>query len=315
MISIDTGITIIDPLIADGLSGYILERCGGMNTAVYTDPSRITGRIRSDVILISSEALNERLTPLLEGRIFILSDEEIPGIPEKNRLPRFIPADELMGKLFNILLREDITVSGMKNPLLNKDIVVFFSPHGYEFLGEMACEYARVGDNGGRTLLMDVRAYTPGEAGSGDDMGNLIYYLRTGTLPVDQILSACVREKDGYMYVEPFREPRDMEDITEKDFSSLVNRIAGESDYDKVVMVLPDRPFGVDVLLDNCKIFYSVSLRGNIYESYENSFKRSLDAASLKKLYELKVPESVHSSMLAGDTAGMNELIIKLTGG
>lgn len=284
---------------------------------MYNDARAIDRRIESDVFLVDANILTERLAALLDGRIFAMADKPkaLSGSKSITVIPRFEPADVVMGMVFRILLNEDILVSGMKNPLMDKELVVFFSPHGYEFIGKIAEEYCRQTAMRKKTLLLDLRAYTEKEATGEEDIGDLIYYLRTKDIPASQIMNACVREKDGFMYVGCFKEPRDMEDISQKDLSMLINRLTVESDHGVIVFVLPDRPLGVDVMLDNCTGFYLVYRGGGIYQDYVRAFERSLANEESEKIYTLVVDEKIHADMLRGNMESMNAFISKNTGG
>lgn len=310
MEKIKTGLTIIDSLIADGLSRYLLERGGGIKLEVYRDPSLITEKITSDVFLVEGGLLDERLLSLLSGRVFALG----PGADDETveTLDRFTPADELMGKVFRILLQENVMITGVRNPLHNKELTVFFSPHAYEFLGAAAREYCRLSAGKKRVLLLDLRPYS--EDVSGDcDLGDLIYYLRTREMSASALLTCCGKERDGYSCVPPFKEPRDTEDLNENDISLLLNRLMDETDHDRLVMVMPDRAFGIDTLLTQCTGFYMVNRTGGIYGKLAKRFMDSIEKEMSDTVRELIIDDPVHSDVMKGSVESLSAYLIKNT--
>ena len=118
----------------------------------------------------------------------------------------------------------------------------------------------------------------------------------------------------------------DLEDLTGKDFTELLQRILQESDYELIVLNMPVRPQFLRVVYSCCSHMYSLRREGILYERAQARLLEDLRLESgneeLSNLQIVPMPaikgsfslsEAMYEELLFGEMAAFIRQLLKGT--
>lgn len=176
------------------------------------------------------------------------------------------PADHLMKQVYEAALARQFYLPGALRTLYEKEVVAVCSPHSYDLQTGFAVIYSLLRAEKTRTLYLDFSYYSGFFDRDRGDVGDLFYELHTRATPIRAMLAAVTQTLGRLDYVPPVSVQMDLDDLTGKDFTVLLQRVLQESEYDLVVLNLPARPIFLRAVYDCCSCMYSLQREGTLYD-------------------------------------------------
>lgn len=243
---------------------------------------------------------------------------------DEAHLSPYQPADDLMKAVYRTALDRQFYLPGSLMALYEKEIVAVCSPHGYDLQTGFAVVYSLIRAEHVRTLYLDFTYYSGFFDAVAEDVGDLFYELDKQNAPVGVILTAMVQKFGPLDYLPPVRMQMDLEDLTGKDFTGLLQRILQESEYELVVLNMPVRPGFLRAVYDCCSHMYSLQREGILYERAQTRLLEDLRLESgqskLSNLQIVPMPsisgsfsmdESMYEELLFGEMAAFIKKLIE----
>lgn len=176
------------------------------------------------------------------------------------------PADNLMKQVYEAALAKQFYLPGALRMIYEKEVVAVCSPHSYDLQTGFAVIYSLIRAEKMRTLYLDFSYYSGFFDTAEQDVGDLFYELHMQNTPVQALLAAFTQTLGQLDYIPPASVQMDLDDLTGKDFTVLLQRVLQESEYDLVVLNLPARPIFLRAVYDCCNRMYSLQREGALYD-------------------------------------------------
>ncbi len=234
----------------------------------------------------------------------------------ENGLDPYQPADELLRRLYQLLLEHHVSLPGALRTLYGKkELVVICSPHAHDRQCDFAVVYSLLRAQVKRTLYMDFTYYNGFFDCVDKNVGDLFYELHKKQ-PIENLLPAFVRTCRDLDYIPPVRVQMDLEDLTEKDFTQLFEQLLQEREYGLIVVNMPCRPTFLRAAYDSCSCMYSLQREGILYDRAQARLLEDLGLESDKSQHSnlevvvmpsiggsFSLDESMYEELLFGEMA------------
>lgn len=244
---------------------------------------------------------------------------------DEGHISPYQPADILMKQVYEIALAEQFFLPGAVTTLCGKEVVAVCSPHSYDLQTGFAVVYSLICAEKKSTLYLDFSYYSGFFDASDGDVGDLFYKLHMQTASAGAILAALTRTLGPLDYIPPVTVQMDLDDLTGKDFTELLQRVLQESEYELVVLNLPARPLFLRAVYSCCSRMYSLQREGILYDRAQARLLEDLrlgsGQAKLPNLQIVPMPaisgsfsmeESMYESLLFGEMAiFIREVVLK----
>ena len=319
MRGIQTKICILDGEIGPGLSVYLLQHSYGL-TPILCKSWKELYTVNAQLALVGADFWEESQAEQAKGTgTFLIRLDEAYVSP-------YQPADHLMKEVYQMMLEQRFYLPGAMKTLYKKEMIAVCSPHSYDLQTGFAIIYSLIRSEQARTLYLDFTYYSGFFDTAEKDVGDLCYELQQQKEPLGVILAALVQKFGALDYLPPVRTQMDLEDLTGKDFTELLQRILQESDYELIVLNMPVRPQFLRVVYSCCSHMYSLRREGVLYERAQTRLLEDLRLESgqteLSKLQVVLMPaisgsfsmdESMYEELLFGEMAAFIRQLLKGT--
>ncbi len=235
----------------------------------------------ADILLVSGDMACEAGKLKNIKKIIILSDaQEYPVIF------KYQPAAHILKEIF-AQVAEDDTIQGMPVIHTSKqaELIVVFSPYG----GSGASTYARnlcagmAGSNNVLYINLEIFDSFAEFESSADNheyicgMSEVVYYIKQKKDKLAFKLGSIIKHhKDGYNYILPVEDYRDLYSISPEDMECFTDVLASGMMYDKVVFDAGYVHESLLKLLQVCDVLILPEASGQIQENKQHSFERLL---------------------------------------
>lgn len=310
---IQAKLAIFDQEIGSGLCTYLVQHplglipvlCGSWGELAASEAC--IGLVQA-VLWDESEAQRARS---LGMQLFVLDEHD---------LSPYQPADGLLRQVYQRAAEQRVYLPAALRALHEKkEVVAVCSPHGYDQQTGFAFVYSLLRAEQCRTLYLDFTYYNGffGQQEKEKDVGALFYELHKHMQTAGEILAAMAQRFGALAYVPPVHVQMDLEDLTETDFTALLQCLLQESDYELVVLNLPVRPSFLRAVFDGCSRMYSLQREGVLYERAQNRLleefgilRTELEQSHFKALVmppisgSFSLDVSMYEELLFGEMAG-----------
>jgi hypothetical protein len=303
-----TRLSILDREIGRGLGIYLLSHPVGLAPVICESWEELH-TAASQLALVGTADWEEGDAALEQeaGRIVL-------RLGEGYVMP-YQPADALIREIYQIALSRELYLPGAFPALYEKEVVAVCSPHSYDLQSAFAVVYSLIRGESKRTLYLDFTYYNGFFDTEHKDVGDLCYELHKEQ-SLGGVLFGMVQTLGGMDYVPPVRMQMDLEDMTGKDFTLLLQRLLQESEYELVVLNLPARPSFLRAVYGCCNHMYSLQREGALYERSQTRLLEDLrlegDGEELSNLQVVPMPAisggfsmdaSMYEELLFGEMA------------
>lgn len=255
-----TRIAIWDREIGAGLSAYMLQHPSGLQPVLCGSWEELC-EADAPLALVADTCWEETQVRQAEEKGMLLLRLGAAG------LSPYQPADCLIREIYRQAMERECPLAGSSRMLYDKtEVVAVCSPHGYDQQSAFAVIYSLLHAEKKRTLYMDFTYYSGFFETSGEDVGDLFYELHKHCRPISAVLAAMAQRFGQLDYIPPVRTQMDLEDVTEKELTELLERILQEGGYELIVLNLPVRPGLLRAAYDCCSSMYSLQREGILYD-------------------------------------------------
>lgn len=214
-----------------------------------------------EILLISGSLMSETLHRYSIGRIFLLSDGEIfAKFSEYESIYKYQSSEQIMKEILCCYAEYAMPVTGIYREKKEFEIHGVYSPIGRCGKSALAKGLAKAHGRKKKTLLLDLQSFSACKEQLSEeevwDLTDLIYFLRQGKKTFLYKLQSIVRNREFYDYVLPMKMPADLRSVTFAEWSELLEKLATDSDYTRVVI-----DFGQDI----CGLFQLFSQCTKVY--------------------------------------------------
>lgn len=189
-------------------------------------------------------------------------------------------ADNLVRQVYETALDRQLALPGAFTALYKKEVVAVCSPHSYDLQTGFAVIYSLLRAEKMRTLYLDFSYYSGFFEKARRDVGDLFYELHTKNMPVQAALAALTQTFGQLDYIPPVNMQMDIDDLTGKDFTELLQRVLQESEYELVVLNMPARPLFLRAVYGCCSRMYSLQREGILYDKAQSRLLEDLRLGS-----------------------------------
>ncbi len=240
----------------------------------------------ADILLVSGDMACEAGKLKNIKKIIILSDGSYTGAQEYPVIFKYQPAAHILKEIF-AQVAEDDTIQGMPVIHTSKqaELIVVFSPYG----GSGASTYARnlcagmAGSNNVLYINLEIFDSFAEFESSADNheyicgMSEVVYYIKQKKDKLAFKLGSIIKHhKDGYNYILPVEDYRDLYSISPEDMECFTDVLASGMMYDKVVFDAGYVHESLLKLLQVCDVLILPEASGQIQENKQHSFERLL---------------------------------------
>lgn len=240
----------------------------------------------ADILLVSGDMACEAGKLKNIKKIIILSDGSYTGAQECPVIFKYQPAAHILKEIFE-QVAEDDTIQGMPVIHTSKqaELIVVFSPYG----GSGASTYARnlcagmAGSNNVLYINLEIFDSFAEFESSADNheyicgMSEVVYYIKQKKDKLAFKLGSVIKHhKDGYNYILPVEDYRDLYSISPEDMECFTDVLASGMMYDKVVFDAGYVHESLLKLLQVCDVLILPEASGQIQENKQHSFERLL---------------------------------------
>ena len=240
----------------------------------------------ADILLVSGDMACEAGKLKNIKKIIILSDGSYTGAQECPVIFKYQPAAHILKEIFE-QVAEDDTIQGMPVIHTSKqaELIVVFSPYG----GSGVSTYARnlcagmAGSNNVLYINLEIFDSFAEFESSADNheyicgMSEVVYYIKQKKDKLAFKLGSVIKHhKDGYNYILPVEDYRDLYSISPEDMECFTDVLASGMMYDKVVFDAGYVHESLLKLLQLCDVLILPEASGQIQENKQHSFERLL---------------------------------------
>lgn len=221
-----------------------------------------------ELLLVSGKIMSEEVSRYPIPKIILLSDGSLEEkFSDYDVIYKYQSAETILREVLGYYAEISGPTIGMFGRKKEFEIHGVFSPVGR--CGKTAlseCLASKLGKSG-RTLLLDLQSYSAHKEQQGGtelwDLSDIIYFLRQGKQTFLYKLGSIVRKADHYDYILPMQSIADLRSVTAPEWSGLLEKLAEDSDYQKVVI-----DFGTDI----CGLFQLLSQCTRVYMPVFNDY-------------------------------------------
>lgn len=249
-----------------------------------------------DILLVNDDMACEAGKLGNIKKIVVLSDGEYTGKQEYPVIFKYQPAGHILKEIF-AQVAEDDNIPGMFPVYTSRqaELIAIFSPYG----GAGASTYARklcasmAGSNSVLYInleIFDSFAEFENNAGGREyihGMSEAIYYIKQKKDKLAFKLESVIKHhKDGYSYILPVEDYRDLYSISADDMEYFTDVLARGMMYDKVVFDTGYINEASLKLFGICDVLILPEAKGGLQENKQHSFKRLLERNGMDKIVQ-----------------------------
>lgn len=287
-----------------------------------------------ELLLISENAMCDDIQEQDIGQILILSEGIVPeSTYEYPSIYKYQPSAQVV--------REALACYGEKRhippPLLQTDrkhveIIGIYSPVGRTMKTTFALTLGQVLAKSRAVLYLNLEEYSGFEylleKNYDQTLGDLLYYLRQNAPNLAGKMNGMVQTVNNLDFVPPVLSPMDIQQTSLKEWTQLLQEIAGNSVYDVILLDLGDGVTELYELMELCNKIYMPIRTDPMSQAKINQFENLLrlwdKIPVLERIQKIKLPyhRTIHKGAgyfddLVWSELGdfVRELLRKETGG
>ena len=258
-----------------------------------------------ELLLVSGKIMSEEVSRYPVRKIILLSDGSLEErFSDYDVIYKYQSAEVILREVLAYYAEISGPTIGMMGGKKEFEIYGVFSPVGRCGKTVLAkCLAEKLGKNE-RTLLLDLQSYSAVKEQQGGtemwDLSDIIYFLRQGKQTFLYKIGSIVRRADTYDYILPMQSIADLRSVTASEWSELLEKLAEDSDYRKVVIDFGNDVNGLFQMLSRCtKVFMPVLEDTESKQKVENFFWVLEDEdfeEMVQNIQKIILPDQIHYS-------------------
>lgn len=250
------------------------------------------------LLLASESAYADIKGEVKADRVMILNESGELTFEDLQNIKKYQSAEHIVREIMHYY----VEVAEVAPPKLvsqkQTKIIGFFSPVRRCLQTTMGLTLGQIMAEHAKTLYLNFESlsgfpYLLGYSG-GRDLSDLLYYLETSPEKFGMYLQNCVQKLDNLDYVLPMNAMHQMLLVSPKQWRSLVGALAGEGNYEVVILDLSEGMQGLFEILRMCTHIYTLVkedgyARAKI-EQYEQLLQLCEYQDVLQKTWKRKIP-------------------------
>lgn len=255
---------------------------------------------RIEVLLIAGQLISAPVLEMNAGKIVLLSEGgDRERFPEYEAIYKYQSAEQIMKELLSYYAEYAGTAA--ESGCYQKEFEVYgvYTPSGAGIQTVFAETLGIAWGKKKKTLLLSFQSYMASpqqyESESVWDLSDMIYFLRQGKKTFSYKLGSVVRERSGFDEIFPMKFPEDLRSVTLGEWTELLEKLAAESGYQRVVIDFGNDVNGLYELLSQCTEVYMPVLPDRISQAKTENFEWILREKNFERLKEtinkVRLPE------------------------
>lgn len=253
----------VDPFYADRFAEFVNQREQIPFTVMaFTSMERLrkfAAEHTIQILLISGLIGREEISQIPAKQVMTLSDGEVVPLREDYKcVYKYQSTDSIIREVMASYCEqpvEEAVALGMGRA----GIIGVYSPIGRCLKTSFSLAAGQVLSKDRRTLYVNLEEYSGMSALTGTEykgnLSDILYYYRQGSYNWMRF-SSCVYTWGGLDYIAPVRYPEDLLQIGPEDTARLLERIAGESGYEVMVIDIGQAGKHSISILDICQVIF-----------------------------------------------------------
>lgn len=278
--------------------GYVSHHKNMLDFMVFTSVNSLETFVehsRIDILLVDNSMLS--LVPDVKNiqKVTVLSDGGYSGQTDKSVIFKYQSAEHILKEIF-AQIADDDSIAGVSSvyPSKQSELIVVFSAFG----GAGVSTYARnlcssMADNNS-VLYINMEVFdsfaefeksTENQREYIRGMSDAVFYIKQKKNKLAFKLGSIINQHvDGYSYILPVEDYRDLYSITADDMERLTDVLARETVYEKIVFDIGYISEASLRLFQICDVLLLPEPSDIIQENKQNSFKRLLIRSGMERV-------------------------------
>lgn len=224
------------------------------------------------------------------GRVEDLGDEEC-------QVGKYQCADEIIREIFEVYIdktKENIMRSMRKD---RARLVAVYSPIHRLGKTTFAMALGKECARKKRVLYLNLEEYAGMTGEEGLNLGDILYYMKQGNGNLGIRLQASIQRDEELHYLMPIPIAQDIKEVSEKEWSMLLEELVESSNYELVILDLGESVQGLFDILQQCDRIYMPVLEDHVSQSKLKQYDDNLKQLNLEKIQRVTcrfvMPEQV----------------------
>ena len=237
-----------------------------------------------EILLISSDAMTDRVKAMRVKRVIILADGEEPGLDrEQPVISKYQDSESIARQVMHYAGE-----SALQEIPEHCRILGVWSPVGRCGKTLFALTLAALAAEEGRTLYLSMEGYSGFEpllrTSYRADTADLLYASKDRTQNLAVALDASVQSYGNLDILPPAFFPEDVRDIGSREWMDFIADIAAAGDYRTIVLDIGSQQQDVMELLDKCEKCYLPVLSDPVSRAKISQFEKNMEALDRQDL-------------------------------
>lgn len=251
------------------------------------------------ILLIDECFLYEERCKIGAGQVFVLGRGKVSDLhKEEYQIGKYQSADRIIGEVFDAYVQvssENILRSSGKN---RTKLVAVYSPIQRIGKTRFSIALGKAWALKKRVLYLNLETYSGLEKfDEGQNLGDLLYYIRQGMGNLGLRIQASVRKMEELDCLNPIPMATDLKEITLREWESLLEQISECEMYDIILLDISESVQGVLEILNACDRIYMPVLEDEISVRKLKQFDRNTETLKLERIkhvtYRFLLPEKI----------------------
>lgn len=280
---------------ANGLGENISERSELM-LKVYICTSlenviRLQNKRRIHILIIDEKFVCEEREKIEAEQIFVLTKDGCKDLREDEKeVYKYQSADKILTEIFEAYY-EKTNNNILKNVKKTKNrMIAVYSPIHRVGKTTFATALGKEMAKKEKTLYLNLEEYADTEnrfiRAEGQNIGDLIYYLKQEKGDFALRLSNMVKQMDELEYVPPMLNCMDLKEICMDDWINLMKKILQESMYETVILDLSESTQGMFSIMQMCDKIFMPVLEDDISKQKVQRYEENLAYLQMNEILE-----------------------------
>lgn len=260
-----------------------------------------------EILLISNAVPRELVKEIPAGQVVVLADGEVVAAPEEYpSVYKYQSTDSIIREVLAHYCEQPRTaeyvIVGTKAKILG-----VYSPIGRCLKTSFCWTLGQQLGKNGKALMVSLEEYSGFSRLTGEemqsDLSDVFYFYRQGNCSFAR-LSSMIYTWGNLDYIPPVRYPEDLGQITGDEMAEFLNRVAGESSYEFLVVDMGNAGRHAIPMMEVCDMVYMPVKDDCVSAAKLEEFEEYLGASGrteiLQKIQRVKLP--YHSGFGRRDT-------------
>lgn len=250
-------------------------------------------------LFIVDEAYSYKERNQIEAKqVFVLGRGRVEDLGvEECQVGKYQCADEIIREIFEVYIdktKENIMRSMRKD---RARLVAVYSPIHRLGKTTFAMALGKECARKKRVLYLNLEEYAGMTGEEGLNLGDILYYMKQGNGNLGIRLQASIQRDEELHYLMPIPIAQDIKEVSEKEWSMLLEELVESSNYELVILDLGESVQGLFDILQQCDRIYMPVLEDHVSQSKLKQYDDNLKQLNLEKIQRVTcrfvMPEQV----------------------